>query len=352
MHGMAKMPDVCARSLTRRRNIRGFPFGKVVPCGQRDVASEREGCFLVGRVRPLEMLVRLLLLASSLVAVLATIGIILSMVREAATFFSLVPLGDFLFGLEWSPQTALRSDQVGATGHFGVVPLLAGTLLISAIAMVVAAPMGVLSAICLAEYAPPRIRSLIKPVLEILAGIPSVVYGFFAALILSPLIRMLGDEVGIRVASESALSAGMVMGVMIMPLVLSLSEDAISAVPAALREASLALGATRGETIAKVVVPAAMPGISGGLLLAASAAIGETMIVVMAAGMGARFTANPLEAVTTVTVQIVALLTGDQAFDSAKTLSAFALGLLLFVLTLLLNVAALWIMKRGGKYHG
>ncbi len=349
MHGTAKMPGICARSLSRRSSRAGFSFGRTFPFGQRDPVGGNDGFSLAGRVRPLEMLVRMLLLASSLVAILVTIGIVLSMAGEAVAFFSLVPFSDFLFGLDWSPQTAIRSDQVGATGSFGVVPLLAGTLLVSTIAMLVAVPLGVLSAICLAEYAAPRARSLIKPVLEILAGIPSVVYGFFAVLVLSPLIRALGEELGVRVASESALAAGLVMGVMLMPLVLSLSEDAISAVPANLREASLALGATRGETMARVIVPAAMPGIAGGVLLAASAAIGETMIVVMAAGMGARLTANPLEAVTTVTVQIVALLTGDQAFDSAKTLSAFALGLLLFLLTLLLNVAAFRIARQGEK---
>jgi len=301
---------------------------------------------LAGRRRPLEKLVGLLLFASALLAVLVTVGIVFSMLFETLRFFERVPVSDFLFGLKWSPQTAIRADQVGSSGSFGAVPLIAGTLLISAIAMLVAGPVGLISAIYLAEYASRRARARIKPVLEILAGIPSVVYGFFAALVVAPFIRMVGTGAGLQVASESALAAGLVMGVMIIPLISSLSDDAITAVPRALREASLGLGATHAETIRKVIVPAAFPGIAGGFLLAASAAIGETMIVVMAAGLAANLTANPLEAVTTVTAQIVALLTGDQEFDSAKTLSAFALGLLLFVSTLVLNVLSMRIVNR------
>ncbi|HHL21479.1 MAG TPA: phosphate ABC transporter permease subunit PstC [Aliiroseovarius sp.] len=301
---------------------------------------------LTGTPRPVEALIRLVLLASALVAIVATIGIVFSMLFEAIRFFQKVPLTDFLFGLNWSPQTAIRADQVGASGSFGAVPLIAGTLMISAIAMAVAAPLGLISAIYLAEYASPRMRAVVKPVLEILAGIPTVVYGFFAALVVAPFLRMAGGTLGLQVASESALAAGLVMGVMIIPLISSLSDDVISAVPQSLREASLGLGATRSETIRKVVVPAAFPGIAGSFLLAASAAIGETMIVVMAAGLAANLTANPLDAVTTITAQIVALLTGDQEFDSAKTLSAFALGLLLFVVTLALNVLSMRIVNK------
>ncbi len=285
-------------------------------------------------------------MAASSVAVLTTIGIVFSLLFEAIRFFQAVPFFDFLFGLDWSPQTALRSDQVGASGSFGAVPLLAGTLLISAIAMVVATPVGLLAAIYLAEYASTRVRIIVKPMLEILAGIPTVVYGFFGALVVAPLLREGGGIIGLDVASESALAAGAVMGVMIIPLISSLSDDMIAAVPARLREGSLAVGATQAETITKVVVPAALNGIVASLLLAGSRAIGETMIVVMAAGLAPNLTANPFEAVTTVTVQIVMLLTGDQEFDSPKTLAAFALGLVLFVITLVMNIIALRAVKK------
>jgi phosphate transport system permease protein len=308
----------------------------------------QENISFKGRKRPLETLVKGALLGASLLAILVTVGIVASMAYETWLFFQQVSVGEFLFGLKWSPQTAIRADQVGSSGSFGAVPLITGTLLISSIAMAVAAPIGLISAVYLSEYASRRTRGLVKPMLEMLAGIPSVVYGFFAALVVAPFIRMTGGTLGLDVASESALAAGLVMGVMIIPLISSLSDDVINAVPNALREASLGMGATRAETIKKVVLPAAMPGIAGSFLLAASAAIGETMIVVMAAGLAANLTANPLEAVTTVTAQIVALLTGDQEFDSAKTLSAFALGLLLFITTLILNVIA---MKIVNKYR-
>jgi phosphate transport system permease protein len=265
---------------------------------------------------------------------------------EALRFFRLVPFTDFVFGLDWSPQTALRADQVGASGTFGAVPLFTGTFLISAIALAVGAPLGLLSAIYLAEYATRRQRAIAKPLLEILAGIPTVVYGFFGALFVAPLLRDTGAALGLSVASESALAAGLVMGVMLIPFVSSLSDDVILAVPQALRDGSYAVGATRSETILRVVVPAALPGIVGALLLAVSRAIGETMIVVMAAGLSAKLTANPLQAVTTVTVQIVTLLVGDQEFDSPKTLAAFALGLVLFVLTLGLNIIALRVVRQ------
>ncbi|MEM7406871.1 MAG: phosphate ABC transporter permease subunit PstC [Pseudomonadota bacterium] len=293
-----------------------------------------------------ESAITIFLVASSLLAIVTTVGIVLSVLFEAARFFESVPPLDFLFGLEWSPQTAIREDQVGSTGAFGAVPLFAGTLLISFIAMVVAVPIGLMSAIYLAEYATPRLRNTAKPLLEILAGVPTVVYGFFAALVVAPQIRGFGQSLGLEVSSESALAAGLVMGVMIIPFVSSLSDDAITAVPQGLRDGAYGLGATRSETIRQVVIPAALPGIVGGVLLAVSRAIGETMIVVMAAGLSANLTANPLQAVTTVTVQIVTLLVGDQEFDSPKTLAAFALGLVLFVVTLLLNVIALHVVRR------
>ncbi len=293
-----------------------------------------------------ENIIRWILFSCSFLAVLTTLGIVLSVLFEAVRFFQAIPITDFLFGLEWSPQMAIRSDQVGATGSFGFVPLLVGTLLISAVAMVIAVPVGLMSAIYLSEYASQRFRAVTKPVLEILAGVPTVVYGFFAALTVAPLVRSLGESVGLTVASESALAAGLVMGIMIIPFVMSLSDDIINAVPDTMREASLGMGATMSETIRKVLLPAALPGIVGGILLAVSRAIGETMIVVMAAGLSARLTVNPLEAVTTITVQIVTLLVGDQEFDSPKTLAAFALGLVLFFVTLLLNVVALYVVRR------
>jgi phosphate transport system permease protein len=293
-----------------------------------------------------EGIVNGLLIVSSLIAILTTVGIVLSVLFESFRFFQKIPFTEFLFGLEWSPQTALRADQVGASGAFGAVPLFAGTLLISVIALLVAVPIGLMSAIYLSDYAGPRLRAYAKPVLEVLAGVPTVVYGFFAALTLAPLIRTLGETLGLTVSSESALAAGLVMGIMIIPFVSSLSDDVINAVPQSLRDAAYALGATRSETIRQVILPAALPGIMGGILLAASRAIGETMIVVMAAGLAANLTANPLDSVTTVTVQIVTLLVGDQEFDSAKTLAAFALGLLLFVVTLGLNIVALHIVRK------
>ncbi len=294
----------------------------------------------------IENVILIFLIICSSIAIFTTLGIVLSVMFEAIRFFQVVPITDFLFGVEWSPQTAIRSDQVGSSGAFGAIPLFTGTMLISAIAMVIAVPIGLMSAIYLAEYASPRIRTLIKPLLEILAGIPTVVYGFFAALTVAPIIRGWGESLGLDVASESALAAGFVMGIMIIPFVSSLSDDVINAVPQSLRDGAYGLGATQSEAIRKVIIPAALPGIVGGVLLAASRAIGETMIVVMAAGLAANLTANPLESVTTVTVQIVTLLVGDQEFDSPKTLAAFALGLVLFVITLILNIIALYVTRR------
>jgi phosphate transport system permease protein len=293
-----------------------------------------------------EKIVRGLLILSSLIAILTTVGIIFSVLFESIRFFQRIPFFDFVFGLQWSPQTAIRADQVASDGLFGAIPLFAGTILITLIAMLVAVPIGLMSAIYLAEYASPKLRSYAKPVIEILAGIPTVVYGFFAMITVAPAIREFGQSVGLDVSSESALAVGLVMGVMIIPFVSSLSDDVINAVPQSLRDASFGVGATHSETIKQVILPAALPGIMGGVLLAVSRAIGETMIVVMAAGVSANLTANPLDAVTTVTVQIVTLLTGDQEFDSSKTLAAFALGMMLFVVTLALNVIALKIVRK------
>lgn len=293
-----------------------------------------------------EMAIKVALIAASMVAILTTLGILLSVTFEAIRFFQQVPFSDFLLGLTWSPQTAIRADQVGSSGAFGAVPLFAGTLLISGIALIVAVPIGLMTAIYLSEYSRPAVRRVVKPVLEVLAGIPTVVYGYFAALTVAPALRQVGAGLGLDVASESALGAGLVMGVMIIPFVSSLSDDVINAVPRAMRDGSYGLGATKSETIKRVILPAALPGIVGGVLLAASRAIGETMIVVMAAGLSANLTANPLESVTTVTVQIVTLLVGDQEFDSPKTLAAFALGLVLFVVTLVLNIIALQVVRR------
>lgn len=293
-----------------------------------------------------EKVINFFLLSSSTLAIFTTIGIVLSVLFESIRFFQQIPVTDFIFGLEWSPQTAIRADQVGSSGVFGSIPLFAGTLLITFIAMVVAVPIGLMSAIYMAEYASRPFRTLAKPVLEVLAGIPTVVYGFFAALTVAPIFRDMGTSIGLTVSSESALAAGIVMGIMIIPFVSSLSDDVINAVPQAMRDGSYGLGATRSETIRNVIIPAALPGIVGGVLLAVSRAIGETMIVVMAAGLSANLTANPLEAVTTVTVQIVTLLVGDQEFDSAKTLAAFALALVLFVITLALNMIALHIVRK------
>ncbi|MEJ2221852.1 MAG: phosphate ABC transporter permease subunit PstC [Desulfobacterales bacterium] len=293
-----------------------------------------------------ERVIKYILIACSTIAIFTTVGIVLSVLFESIRFFQKVPVTEFLFGLKWSPQTAIRSDQVGSSGAFGAVPVFTGTLLISAIAMCIAVPIGLMSAIYLSEYANKKFRAVAKPLIEILAGIPTVVYGFFAALTIAPFIRDTGGLLGLGVSSESALAAGLVMGIMIIPFVSSLSDDFINAVPQALRDGAYSLGATQSETIKQIILPAALPGIVGGILLAVSRAIGETMIVVMAAGLAANLSLNPLQTVTTVTVQIVTLLVGDQEFDSAKTLAAFALGLLLFLVTLLLNVIALHVVRK------
>jgi phosphate transport system permease protein len=293
-----------------------------------------------------EQVVLALLVICATIAVFTTVGIVMSVLFETLRFFGHVSPFDFLFGLNWSPQTAIRADQVGSSGAFGAIPLFTGTILIMVVAMLVAGPIGLFAAIYMAEYASPTFRATAKPLLEVLAGIPTVVLGFFAALTVAPLVRDIGQAVGLATSSESALAAGLVMGIMIVPLISSLSDDVINAVPQSLRDGSYAMGATKSETIKKVVLPAALPGIVSAFLLGISRAIGETMIVVMAAGLAANLTLNPLEAVTTVTVQIASLLTGDQEFDSPKTMSAFALGFVLFFFTLMLNVIALRIVKK------
>lgn len=291
-----------------------------------------------------KIIVFLLWLTATL-AVFVTLGIVLSLAFEAFQFFKRIPLHEFLFGTHWSPQVSIRSGQVGSSGGYGAIPVFTGTLLITALALLVAVPLGLLSAIYLSEYAKPETRAIVKPVLELLAGIPTVVYGFFAALLIGPALNMLGEKIGLNIEVESALAAGLTMGIMLIPFISSLSDDVLHAVPTSLHDGSLALGATPAETIKHVVIPAALPGIVGACLLALSRAIGETMIVVMAAGMAANLTFNPLESVTTVTVQIVSLLVGDQEFASTTTLAAFAMGLVLFVVTLILNFVAIYIVR-------
>lgn len=293
-----------------------------------------------------EGIVRGLMLFCAVFAIFVTLGIVFSLVFESVRFFRMVPLTEFLFGTQWEPQIPIRPDQIAAEGAFGWLPVLLGTLVITFVAIVLAVPVGLLSAIYLNEFAPRRFRAVVKPVLELLAGIPSVVYGFFAILTVAPALRTAGAALGIPVAPNTALAAGSVMAIMLIPFISSFADDALSAVPRSLRDGSLALGATRAETVMQVMFPAAIPGIVGGVLLAISRAIGETMIVVMAAGLIARMTINPLDSVTTVTVQIVTLLIGDTSFDSPKTLAAFALGLMLFIVTLLINILALRIVRR------
>jgi len=292
-----------------------------------------------------ERLIMGLLLGASVVAVATTIGIVLSLVVESARFFRIVPLGDFLLGTHWSPSVIDARDP-GAS--LGALPLFWGTFFIGAvIAMAVAVPLGLMSAIYLTQYASPHARRWMKPLLEVLAGVPTVVYGYFAALTVAPAVRQLGTSLGIASASsESALAAGLVMGIMIIPFVSSMADDSLAAVPVSMRDGSLAMGATSAETIKRVLVPAALPGVVGGVLLAVSRAVGETMIVVMAASGIATLTLNPFSSTTTVTKQIVDLLTGEAEFTSPKTLAAFALGLTLFIVTLLLNVVALMVVRR------
>ncbi|ORE97622.1 phosphate ABC transporter permease subunit PstC [Aurantimonas sp. 22II-16-19i] len=293
-----------------------------------------------------ETVTRWLMIACAALAIAVTLGILLSLLFEGLRFFAVVPITEFLFGTNWDPQIAIRPDQVASSGAFGAVPIFVGTIVIAFTAMAVAFPVGLFAAIYMSEFAPRSVRSVAKPLIEILAGIPTIVYGFFAVLVVSPAIRGAGDAIGVTVSPTAAIVPGLVMGVMLIPFISSLSDDALRAVPRALRDGSLGLGANNAETVMKVILPAAIPGIVGGVLLATSRAIGETMIVVMAAGLTANLTANPLDGVTTVTVQIVSLLIGDTSFDNPKTLAAFGLGLSLFLGTLLLNLVALQIVKH------
>ena len=299
---------------------------------------------------PVEIFLKWVLFTASLAAVLVTIGIVFSLLFEAIRFFQSVRIFDFIFGTHWDPaKTFVRDGQPDPElmkDAFGAVPLFAGTFFIAFIAMCVAIPVGLLSGIYLAEYATRKVRKYAKPIIEILAGIPTVVYGFFAALTVGPFVKEIGNSLGLEVSSESALAAGAVMGVMIIPFISSLSDDVISAVPQNLRDGSYAMGATKSETIKKVIFPAALPGIVGSILLAVSRAVGETMIVVMASGLAANLTANPLESTSTITAQIVVILIGDQQFGDPKTQAAFALGISLFVVTLFLNVIALTVVKK------
>lgn len=287
-----------------------------------------------------ETFVMAILILASLVAILTTFGIVFSLVFETWHFFTLYPASKFFFGTEWTPR-------FGGGSALGILPLLWGTLYVSFIALVVAVPIGLMSAIYLSEYASKRVRTVVKPLIEILAGIPTIVYGLFALITVGPLLRdYFASPLGLGNSASSVMTAGIVMGIMVIPFVSSLSDDIINAVPQSMRDGSLGLGATPSETIRKVVLPAALPGVVGAILLAASRAIGETMIVVMGAGAAARLSLNPFEAMTTVTVKIVSQLTGDTEFGSPETLVAFALGLSLFVITLCLNILALIIVRR------
>ncbi len=290
-----------------------------------------------------ERLVTILLLACSVVAILTTVGIVASLLAEAIRFFTFVSPADFFFGTVWNP----RFSTTGATqGEFGLLPLLWGTLMVATIAMLVSLPIGLMTAIYTSQYASRRVRGLVKPVIELLAGIPTIVYGFFALVTVGPFLATIGQSVGLDIRATSALTAGIVMGIMIIPFISSLSDDILRQVPRAMRDGSLGLGATQSETIRRVILPAALPGVVGAFLLAVSRAIGETMIVVLAAGNSPFIRLNPGEPVSTVTVTIVNQLTGDTDFASPQSLVAFALGLTLFVMTLILNVAALFIVRR------
>ncbi|MGD9477756.1 phosphate ABC transporter permease subunit PstC [Shinella sp. G-2] len=300
-----------------------------------------EGVMLVG------------LIAASSIAILTTVGIVTSMFTEAVHFFNMVPAWEFFFGTVWDPRFAAAGATASA-GQFGLIPLLAGTLYIGLVAMLVAVPVGLFAAIYMSEYASRHVRSVAKPLLEVLAGIPTIVYGFFALVTVGPFLRDISAQLNGLVTgnysnfiqAQSVLTAGFVMGIMLIPYVSSLSDDIITAVPRALRDGSLGLGATRSETIKRVILPAALPGIVGALLMTASRAVGETMIVVLAAGVAARMQLNPFEPMTTVTVKIVNQLTGDLEFTSPQTLVAFALGITLFFITLCLNIYALYIVRK------
>ena len=281
-----------------------------------------------------------------------TIIITVSILFEALRFFEMVNPIDFLFGTTWNPQMAVTSEQEVGASSFGSVPVFLGTLLITLIAMLIAVPLGIMAAVYLGFYAKAKTRDYLKPLLEILAGVPTVVYGYFAVITVAPFFKHLFTSFGFEIASESALSAGFVMGVMIIPFILSLTDDALNSVPQALKDGALAMGSTKSEMIKKVAIPSALPSIIGAVILAVSRAIGETMIVVMAAGLVAKMTFNPLDSVTTATAQIVTLLVGDQEFNSPKTLAAFALALTLFVFTFIFNIIALVVIKNYKKKYG
>ncbi len=326
-------------------------LGRMITIATMAVAAVAGLVLARGRISPqlrarnqVERVITIALALCSGVAILTTVGIVLSMVGEAMNFFRFISPVDFFFGTTWNPRFSTSGDT--GQGEFGLLPLLWGTLMVSAIALLVAVPLGLMTAIYMAEYAPGWLRNVAKPVIEVLAGIPTIVYGFFALIVIGPFLSGLGDLVGISIRTTSALTAGLVMGIMIIPFVSSLSDDIITQVPKALRDGALGLGATKSETIRQVVLPAALPGIVGAFLLAASRAIGETMIVVLAAGNNPVLHANPFEAVSTITVTIVNQLTGDMDFASPQSLVAFALGLTLFVITLGLNVIALVVVRR------
>lgn len=300
----------------------------------------------------IENFLKLLLTITAGIGIIITIVITISILFESLRFFKLINIEDFLFGTSWNPQMAINSEQSVGKSSFGAIPVFLGTLLITLIAMAVAIPLGIMAAVYLSFYAKNKTRDYLKPILEILAGVPTVVYGYFAVIAIAPFFKNLFAQFGINIASESALAAGFVMGIMIIPFILSLTDDALNSVPQSLKDGALALGSTKSEMIKKVAIPTAMPSIIGAIILAVSRAIGETMIVVMAAGLVAKMSFNPLDSVTTATAQIVTLLVGDQEFDSPKTLAAFALALTLFIFTFIFNIIALVVIKKYKRKYG
>ena len=346
--GVALGDDVKQSVLVAAREYRAADrIGSLALTGVVLVLAALGFVYAMSRINPdfrarhvYERFVIAVMIASSLVAIATTLGIFLSLIFETLRFFNIYPAGNFFFSTLWNPQFRGGSD-------LGILPLIWGTLYVSLIALVVAVPIGLLSAIYLSEYASNTVRTVVKPLIEILAGIPTIVYGLFALVTVGPMLRdYFAQPLGLGNSSSSVMTAGLVMGIMVIPFVSSLSDDIINAVPQSLRDGSLGLGATPSETIRQVVLPAALPGVVGAILLAASRAIGETMIVVMGAGAAAKLSLNPFEAMTTVTVKIVSQLTGDTEFASPETLVAFALGLTLFVVTLGLNILALYIVRK------
>jgi phosphate transport system permease protein len=338
---------VDANKLADRASLLGGILGILVSAAGAAFAVNQ----VQARTRARNKVERLMLwglLGASTIAIVTTIGIVLSMLFQSINFFERVPPLSFFFGTVWDPRFA-AAGAAATEGQFGLIPLLAGTLYIAFVALLVAVPVGLMSAVYMAEYASSRVRAVVKPALELLAGIPTIVYGIFALVTLGPFLRDLSAVLygGTPfIQAQSIFTAGFVMGIMLIPVVSSLSDDIITAVPRAMRDGSLGLGATRSETIRRVILPAALPGIVGAILLTASRAIGETMIVVLAAGVAANLTLNPFEAMTTITVKIVNQLTGDLEFNSPQTLVAFALGITLFFLTLIMNIVALYIVRK------